>query len=477
MNKECLEFSLWLHFTFFLQNIRFPFTRSLELEGKLKDNNIEIHYSEFWEDKPSTRRFLWGYFPHLHFKKNLKEEEQEIMKIFNNLQITIDSNETELSISTVWGGASMAVLKLKGKLQKSQTIQFDWLNNLQDPQHDQSHEMNRFFMRQIIEYVRLLRSIEKLESGKNNKEDKIKWSEWYDERLQEEYIVAYSKKEGQYISGEQIFNIINGKIENEANVQNSKLEFFYQEPYIAIWVPRDKKVEERRVRENIFFNFFGENHPICEVYRKQKNIFADETKEEIQDKRHFEEQGIERGVGKLEIPHKFEIYLDPTRCLIFYKLDDAERYIREAEVHRALFVARTRMHFCILWEAKLQALSQKINDVLKKLPDMKSTKDLFDQLKKVNDLSLELSATSSELFNSFVWRYATFLPARMGYLSTIYSAIDSLLSTSVKTEDIRDYLNELRTQIEFTANFIREKIAEKLPQLIMEKSKSKNNRS
>ena len=51
----------------------------------------------------------------------------------------------------------------------------------------------------------------------------------------------------------------------------------------------------------------------------------------------------------------------------------------------------------------------------------------------------------------------------MGHLSTIYNAFDSLLSTSLKTEDMRNYINELRTQLEFAANFAREKIAELFP--------------
>ena len=184
------------------------------------------------------------------------------------------------------------------------------------------------------------------------------------------------------------------------------------------------------------------------------------------EKKEIERIRQQTGLGEIIIPENILAYFDPSRMIVFYELtlESKEKEARELEIHRALFAARTRMHFCILWEARLQALSQRIYNILKSLPDKsKAFNELKKTLEQINDLSLEISASSSELFNSLIWRYATFLPSRMGHLFTIYNAFDSLLSTSLKTEDMRNYINELRTQLEFAANFAREKIAELFP--------------
>ncbi|HAW49779.1 TPA: hypothetical protein DCX16_02355 [bacterium] len=456
VNKE--EISLWLHFTFFLQNVRFPFSIDGldKLEKELKKNDIKIHLSEYWEDPHSVRRFLWGFFPHLHLNKKI--EIKEVKNIFSDQRVSID--KASLGISTVWGGASMAVLTIEGKLEKEKPVQFEWINNLQDPNNEKTHEVEQTFIKQIIEYTRTLRNIKEI-GGEN-----IKWMEWYDDKEKEDYVTGYSKNgEGMYMSGKEISNIINKKVEGEGGGDENLLKFFYQEPYIAVWLYRSNEVKDEE-RKAILTSFFG-GRPGYEKHRKEINLFDVETEGKSYEKKHIRKERIEAGIGKVEISPNFEIYFDPTKCFIFHSLKKNERKVRGAEVHRALFAVRTRMHFCILWEARLQALSQKINDILEELPIIQEKpNELFEELKNINEISLRLSAASSELFNSFIWRYATFLPSRMGYLSTIYNTLDNLLSTSVKTKDIKDYLSELRAQIEFTANFIREKIAEKLPDLI-----------
>ena len=441
-NLSNKKFKLLLNFTFFIQNLKLPFSfdknKFNAFKDKAKTYGIEMHFSEHWEEPPSIRRFLWGFFPHLHFKREIKEN--RIKNLFENSEISIDESSS-LSISTVWGGASMAVLEINGSLEKEiNEFNFDCLDNFQEPEKDEAHEINQWFVEQINQYVNILKEVLP-QMGLTAKD--IKWREWSNGK--EEYLIGYNKSENSYIS----------------ILPEGQKFFFYQEPYIVFWVPfeiKDIDVNLKKIEniEKISTSFFG----CCPVHHLSRKVYLGGEKKEIERIRQ------QTGLGEIIIPENILAYFDPSRMIVFYELtlESKEKEARELEIHRALFAARTRMHFCILWEARLQALSQRIYNILKSLPDKsKAFNELKKTLEQINDLSLEISASSSELFNSFIWRYATFLPSRMGHLFTIYNAFDSLLSTSLKTEDMRNYINELRTQLEFAANFAREKIAELFP--------------
>ena len=473
------KFSLWLHFTFFIQNIKFPYNISTnedikDFREKLRAHNIDMQFSEHWEEPHSVRRFLWGFFPHLHLTKKFDNAEIEKLLVIPNSSIT---DKPKLKISTVWGGASMAVLEVNGELNSEPNKwKFDWINEFQDPNNKKAHEINKWFIKNIIQYLVSLRKICEEKPGIicdkeaiEKEEFRIKWAEWANEEEKEDYIVVYDLEKYFYKGGDEICKLIKEAVvrfESKGKAQNDSLKFFYQEPYLAFWFPfeiRDidinvKKIEE--IERGMAMGFFG----CCPVHYLSRKVFLGKEEKEIE--RIREQQGL----GEILIPKNILMYFDPSRAIIFYQpnLADKEKGAREEEIHRAIFVSRTRMHFCILWEARLQALSQQVNDILRILPlpeIMERPSELDKCLRRINDISLKVSATSSELFNSFIWRYATFLPSRMGNLSTFYNAFDKLFNTSTKTNDIRNYLFELRQQIEFASNFVREKIAEHFPKI------------
>lgn len=166
------------------------------------------------------------------------------------------------------------------------------------------------------------------------------------------------------------------------------------------------------------------------------------------------------------------IVANPTRMLAFHKNNKWNNTLTGL-IHRAIFLLRARMHFCMLWDTKIQCLYQNLNSILRDL-ESKKVPELFECLRKITLISQYLSSWSTEIFSSFVWRYSSFLATEKGYLLAIFNELDKIMTTTHKSEDLRISVSELRKEIEFVSDIIREKIAEKFPEFFERKNDKTN---
>ena len=344
--------------------------------------------------------------------------------MFPNFSVVKKDTNMQLRIATVTGGISGIELAIRNISPQNVISEVDsWVRDIKDA-NERPFQLSKWFVDIIRTYTNCLKTVGYFTN--------IDWKEYAENSLEE--------------GGKETDLLIGVKRENNELKPTSLKDadaVFYQEPFVILeW-------EVNNLQD------FCKN----ELGKTKKLFFGGEE---------IRTEGKIYGLEDIEIPKVARICFDPTRALVILnKRNSASLSIIPEIIHRVLFLLRTTMHFCILWDSRLQIFFQETNRILKGIEKAKDdTSKLFSYLEEVNNLSLRLSSTVAELFDSFVWRYPSFLPAQLGYLSTIHNKMDNILSVSIKTRNIRESVNELRQQITFAANIIREKLAEKLPQIL-----------
>lgn len=447
MGSATCEYKVSFYFSFLLSGINFPdnmsevtkaneqIQKALKLK-KAHDIKFEVQCGEHWEDPAVVRRHLWLFSSHIHYGK--KVESKDLFDIFSEFGFV---NEMRLDISTVFGGVSGAALLVTLINGKSFEMIVNGINNIVGIDTESSFRLNlnKFFMDEIVDYKNSLNEVSTLQYNS----DKIKWKEFSDKLID----LTDDKEEMKIYTWITGWSQLNGEkhykdVIPEKTDDNELTRPFYQEPYVTLMV----KSQNSNVSCDKKY-FLGE--PL--TVEGKKIEWADI---EFKDK-------------------KIQIIANPTRAFVLHNHKGCDE-ILEKLFPRVIFLLRSRMHFCMLWDTKIQYLYQNLNYILSNIENQNPA-GLFDSLKKINKVAHYLSEWSSEIFSSFVWRYSAFLAAEKGYLLTIYNQLDRIMSTTHKTDDLRKSVDELRQEIEFASNIIREKIAEKFPLYLKEnKNESKS---
>lgn len=406
MNDD--KYELYLLFSFILKNINFPLniektqTINKSIINDKNNEHLEIQCGEHWEDLSVTRRSIWLFSPHIHYSCSLKND--KILREFFKEQIV---TYPEVKISTVFGGVSLIQLKMiisgefdaiidSVNLLTGKKIGID--KNRNPICIENAGKLNKFFSEIIIRYTAILNKIDSLKF--NN--EKIKWSE-YSDNNDFDYFAGITK-------------------EGYCTFSSGK-EIFYQEPYIIL-------ISEREIRENEVDNFFG-----------------------------YCIKGINSCLNRSEIKVQdiFSIWVDPVKTLIEFKKNEDIRFEILQVIQRVLFLLKTKSHFCMLWDSKLQMLYKKLHEILRDIrkPDVNYTQ----KIKDITNISLILAECSSEIFSSFIWRYSALLSSSKGYLTTIYKEFNAVMTTQVKSKDLKNSIGEMRKLLEFIGNILRDKAA------------------
>lgn len=411
------QYELYFLFSFILKDINFPLNiKGVRIINQQINNkgekHLEIQCGEHWKDISVARRFLWLFSPHIHYRP-LSANLVDTLKSLFEKEINIAN--CEIRISTVFGGGSLAELKmtLSGDFQKvvdtidlltGKNIGFDKNHNL--VKHDEARKINKLFVTEINNYVDKLNEIDQLKFNNKGKEEKIKWNEYAEDGK---------------------FDYCAGITENGYDIFSSEKEIFYQEPYIIL-------VAKHNIMEEQLDYFLG---------------YGITGKEPLLNR------------AEIKISDKVSLWADPTKMLIQFN-ETADTDIQEEilqVVHRVLFLLRTKAHFCLLWDSKIQSLYKKLHEILRGLVN-KDT-NYIEKLKEITELSLILAEWSGEIFSAFIWRYSAFLSSAKGYLAEFYRKLDTVMTTHLKSEDLRNSVNEIRNQLEFTGNILRDLAATK----------------
>ena len=412
------DYEVHFLFSFILGNINFSLNiRDVEkINKQINEKGIiglEVQCGEHWEDISVGRRFLWLFFPHIHFKYSPKNDDT-LQQLFEKVKITT----TKMKISTVFGGVSLADLRMDITGDFHEIVnETDLLtgkrigiNEKHKPiRFEEAIELNNWFVTEIDQYKKNLNGVDCL---KFNKEE-IKWNE--------------------YAQGEQ-FDYFAGITKNGYSTFSLDKNIFYQDPYVIL-------ITEYEVGEDELNHFFG---------------FRIEGKEPLLNR------------TEIKIPEKVSIWADPVKMLIVLK----DKEIREEilyVIHRVLFLLRTKAHFCMLWDSKIQRLYKELHEILRGIGA--GEPDYIEKLKKITQLSLILAEWSGEIFSSFIWRYSAFLSSAKGYLTETYRELDAVMTTHLKSEDLRNSVNEVRNQLEFVGNILRDLAATKYAEKFKEDQK------
>lgn len=441
-----IKASLRLFFTFYFSNFSLP--HRLEEYKSLKDNlkkyeednlSITVHFGENWEEAPSTRKFLLASNPHLHYQKIIKIKDFSFLNDFltNNTKIT-------LNISIVQGGSGGAELEIENlKITDSKKTSFlKAIKSLQEETIDNNikdfntlFSLNKFFIKEINDFKGILKKTNELES--------VDWNEFFlkskDGKTVANYLIAIQKNKDGY---------------EYADIDpNTSNDYYYQQPYLVLFFPY---LQDRKKRVEVITDYFG-GMPL---------FLSERCFKKVADIESLEKKISEKGICKLVIKNKkekdiAEIYMDPIKTIVLTKQVD-KLHIKEIKpiIHRGLFFARTIMHYCILWDARLQNKFQQIYEILRDVNTQESDVDqLIKCLEKLNHIQFNLAKDEAELYNSFIWRYSSSLPSKLGYLSITYNLMDDLFDLQNKVKNLRNSMTDLRDMLSFSSNIIRGFIA------------------